>query len=246
MGKALSLAWAEKGRKPRRKVQSDSGLLLAGSGPRLPEGPSSRRNKRKETAITSKKSKSRTAEDSPPEGKISAEAEDLDGGSPRRKGHKRSNKDRQPDRGAEGADRTPRRSASELGLMDEKPEQLVRSASDLGIEWIGSHCPDGQPHHLIGIHNLDGGCLFKCTGCKKHQWLPTIMTEAANLDRMIDHFGAEAGYHKFLDKHREAKMMVAKLQNLWYARQRMGDDGEFMKLVVAVMEDKEYDKKEDI
>ncbi len=37
--------------------------------------------------------------------------------------------------------------------------------------------------------------------------------------------------------------MVAKLQDLWYAK-RMGlcDDGEFIKWVVSVIGDKEYDK----
>jgi len=61
---------------------------------------------------------------------------------------------------------------------------------------------------------------------------------------MIDYLGTTAGYCKFLDKHREAKVLVAKLQDLWYARQRISVNEQFLKLVISVMEDKEYDRVE--
>jgi len=127
---------------------------------------------------------------------------------------------------------------------NEKPKQLVRSASELRIEWIGSFCPDGQPHRLIGIHNLNGGSLLKCSNCKKHVWLPAVISDATKLDSMIDHLGNTDGYCKFLDSNQEVKVMIAKLQDLWYARQRIKDDEQFKNLVVSVMEDKEYDRKE--
>jgi len=61
---------------------------------------------------------------------------------------------------------------------------------------------------------------------------------------MIDHLGNTDGYCKFLDSNQEVKVMIAKLQDLWYARQRIKDDEQFKNLVVSVMEDKEYDRKE--
>ena len=79
----------------------------------------------------------------------------------------------------------------------------------------------------------------------KHIWLPTVITDATILDGMIDYLGPQAGYCKFLDKHQEAKVMVAKLQDLWYAKQRITDNDKFMSLVITVMENKEYDRKKD-
>ena len=38
--------------------------------------------------------------------------------------------------------------------------------------------------------------------------------------------------------------MVAKLQDLWYARRQMTNKDEFRELVISVMNEKEYDKKE--
>lgn len=200
-------------------------MLLANSRTGVSSSSPKRRNKRKEAATTVKKAKRGKAKDIKTKGKIGAIIEDSDGSTSRRKRYKQDDKDRKPDRGAEGEDKTPRRSASELA-----------------IEWIGDFCPDGRPHFLIGTHAMDGGSLLKCKNCKKHIWLPTVINDAAKLDRLIDHLGAAAGYCKFLDSHREAKITVAKLQDLWYARQRISDNEYFRKLVISVMENKEYDR----
>lgn len=203
-------------------------VLLVGSRPRLSQGPPSSRNKRKKTASTNKKAKGRAVEDITTESSPGAEVEAPHAdaaGRPKSKRHRRHDKGRKPDRGVEGNDRTPRRSASELG-----------------IEWITALCPDGQPHYLIANHTFDGGSLFKCSRCLKHIWLPTMLGGATELEQLIKHLGTQRAYCKFLDKHREAKVMVAKLQDLWYARQEIGDDGKFADLVIKIMEDKEYDR----
>lgn len=226
MDKALQMACSEtvctSKHSDRRRTKD---MLLAKGGSGVFESTPSRRNKRKETTTIKQKEKGRKAEAPTPKGKVSAKAKNSDGSSPKRGRPKLYDKDRQPDRGAEGADRTPRRSASELA-----------------IEWIGSYCPDGQPHFLIGKHNFDGGVILNCRGCGKNLWLPTNPSDAAKLDILIDRYGVTGGYRAYLDKHREAKCLVAKLQDLWYAEQRMEDNGEFMKLVISVMEDKEYDR----
>jgi len=221
MGNPLPLACS------KRRQPSE---LLDEGGARIPVRTSSRRNKRTKATATAKETKRRATEDTTPACSVSAEVEIPDGDTDRkskRRRHKADDKSRQSDTGAKGKDRTPRRSATELG-----------------IEWIGDFCPDGNPHVLIDIHRLDGGGLFKCSRCKKHLWLPMVLNEAAILDSLIDMYGARAGYGKYLDKHREAKVLVAKLQDLWYARQRITDNEEFMMLVITVMEDKEYDRKD--
>ena len=199
--------------------------LLGDGRPGVSGNTSLHRNKRKEAATTVQKAKRGKTKDTPTKGKTSTTIEDSDGGTSQRKGYRQSNKDRQPNRGAEGEDRT-----------------LRRSASELGIEWVGSYCPDEQPHYFIASFNLDGGNFFKCKRCLKYIWLPASITEATILGRLIDHIGTTNGYHKYLDKHQGVKVMVAKLQDLWYARQKISDDEEFVKLVTSVMEDKEYDR----
>lgn len=190
---------------------------------------SNSRNKRKKRAKPDQEAKVRTAEDITAESQIGAEAQNPDGDTarrPKRGRHKGYDKGRKPDNGAKGEDRA-----------------LRRSASELGIEWIGSFCPDGQPHFLIGRHSFDGGTIFNCSLCHKNIWLPTYITDAAELDQLIDVYGAQKGYCKFLDKHREAKVMMAKLQDLQRAQQDIKHD-EFVLLVIKTMEDKEYDKLE--
>lgn len=191
----------------------------------IPSRSSIRRNKRKKATSTIRGAKGGKIKDSKKKGKIGAGAKDFNGGSSRRGRHKQDDKDRQPDRGVKGEDCTVRRSASELG-----------------IEWIGDFCPDGKPHFLIGTYSLDGGSILKCKNCLKHLWLPNTITEAAILDRLIDNLGTTQGYCKYLDKHKEVKVMIAKLQDLWYAKKNVSNNKEFKKLVISVMEDKEYDR----
>lgn len=118
----------------------------------------------------------------------------------------------------------------------------VKSANALGIEWIGDYCQDGSPHFIVNIFNYSKGTVFKCINCLRHVWLPIWIQDAAILDSLIDKYGAQAGYLIFLDKNREAKVMMAKLQDLEKARHSATDDREFMKLVVSVMEAKDYDR----
>lgn len=202
-------------------------LLLATGGSGLFSSTPISRDKREEAITTNKRTKGSKTKAATPKSKISPKAEDFDGGSTRRKRHRRSNKDRQPDRGAKGADSTPRWSASELG-----------------IEWPGSYCPDGKPHTFVESYQLDGGALFRCSGCKRHKWLPYSFEAARDFDNLVDSLKVNKAYHKLLDSNRTAKVMIAKLQYLWYARQDISDDRIFTKLIISVMNEKEYDRKE--
>jgi len=216
--------------KMARTKRARQDMLLADSRARLPVYSPTGRNKRKEAASTVKKAKGRKAKDSAAESQIGAKVEGIDGnttGGARRSRYSQDDKDRQSDRGVEGEDKVGRRSASELG-----------------IEWIGSFCPDGQPHFLIGTHIFNAGSILKCRGCLKQVWLPIAITEAATLGELIGRFGTTGGYCRYLDKFPEVRMLMAKLQDLWYARQKISDDKQFMRLVTSTMEDKGYDRKE--
>jgi len=232
MGKELEMAWSKETKQSIRRESKPSSMLLARSRSRVSTTASSRGNKRKKTTTANSKGKDREVKDIKTKSKISPETENTDGDTirkPKRGRPRRDNKDRKPDRRIEGKNSNGRRSASELG-----------------IEWIGSYCPDGRPHHLVGIHNLYGGSLFKCSNCSKHVWLPICIRDAAQLDSLIDSYGTTTGYRKYLDTNRDAKVLVAKLQDLWYLRQQTdSDDKEFAGVVVKIMEDKEYDKKEE-
>jgi len=212
---------------PMARSEEHRPVLLDAGGTSISSLTSSTRDKRKKMSTAKQKEKGRKAKAPTPKGKARAKAKDIDGSTTKRRRPSLHDKDRKPDRRVEGADKAPRRCASELG-----------------IEWIGSYCPDGQPHYLIGRNNFNGGAILICARCKKSIWLPILINEAAILDSMIDRLGASQGYCKYLDKNREAKMLVAKLQDLWRAKQRMEDNKDFVKLIISVMEDKEYDKKE--
>jgi hypothetical protein len=224
MGKEFQMA-RSKATSNRRRTKAE---LLAEGRARVPRSTSNRRNKRAKRTKADKGPEVRAIEDTEAEGKISPEAQDSDGDSvqrPKRGRYKASDKDRKSDTGVKGEDRVPRRSASELG-----------------IEWIGDYCPDGRPHYLVDKHTFDGGSLFKCNNCSKHVWLPTYIKDARELELLINLYGANTGYCKFLDKNRNAKIIVAKLQYLWYERRRVSNDDEFRELVLSIMEEKDYDR----
>ncbi len=229
MGKEFSMACSEDNTNRNQE-------LLDGIRTGVYKDTSSGRNKRKEEITTIRKGKGRKIKDTKTKSKISTKAEDTNGGSARLTRHRYGGKDRKSDRGVKGKDKAIRRNTTKLA---------VKNAKELGIEWIGSYCPDGKPHVLIGTHDLYGGSLFKCNNCKKHVWLPIYIKDAAKLDSLIDYFGATAGYCKYLDSNRDAKMLVAKLQDLWNMRSESKMSNiEFARIVVRVMEDKEYDRKD--
>lgn len=219
MGKELQMARSKRGR---------PSVLLVGSRPRLPVYSSARRNKGKKAASTIKEGKRGKVKDSSAASKIGTEVEgpygdSLEGAEFR--GYEQDDKDRKSNRGIEGERQVSRRSASELG-----------------IEWIGSYCPDKQPHFLISYSVENIGSLFKCRNCLKQIWLPSSIGQSVILETLIGRFGPEKGYRLYLDENPEARMLVAKLQDLWYARRKITNDEQFAKLVISVMDNKEYDR----
>ena len=218
MGEAIQMACSEiLGRR----------MLLATGREGIRNLTPTNRDQREEKIRTNKRTKGSKAQNPTTAGEVGAEAKDTNGGAANRIRPGRGNKDRGKDRRAEGTDKSARRSARELG-----------------IEWIGGLCPNGEPHYLIDSFRLDGGSIFRCKRCSKHTWLPAGTEDARKFSLLISKYGVRKGYCEMLDEHRPAKVMVAKLQELWKAKRYMVDKEQFLNLVLAVMSDKEYDKKE--
>lgn len=214
--------------KGSRKSRRASSELLDEAGSGVSGRASERGNKRSPPVKANKGTKGRAIEDTKAAGSVGAKAKVSDGDTTRgtkQIRHRSDDKGRKPNTGAERKDSNSRRSAKELG-----------------IEWIGDYCPDGRPHFLIATHAFDGGSLFKCSNCLKHVWLPTYTKDAAEFDIWCDNYGAQTAYCKLLDKNPSARMMVIKLQDLWYSSKNASDLVEFAKLVVDTMEDKDYDR----
>jgi len=202
-------------------------MLLATGRDRISRHTPCSGDEREEAAASLQGAKGSKIKDPKAAGKAGAKAKDSNGGSARRQRPRCNDKDRKSDRRPKGKDKA-----------------LGRSASELGIEWNGSYCPDGHPHFFVDVSKVYEGALFKCGQCQQHKWLPVTTDGARALSLLMGKYGTAGGYRVYLDSNRPAKVLMAKLQDLWYARQRITDDGQFTALVIAVMADKEYDKKE--
>lgn len=128
---------------------------------------------------------------------------------------------------------------------ERKNKRIWRSAEELGIEHPGSYCDDNkiQPHYWMEIENIEHGVLFKCKLCYKYLWNPLSYTESIVLGKYTRKYGLTSGYRKYLDNHRPAKIMIAKMQDLARLEKYEPDKMKFAKLAAKIMSDKEYDKK---
>ena len=209
MGKELSVARSEDAR---------WSVLLAITGAGGAITTSSYRNTgQAKTTITKGKARGK-AKGTAPKGKAGSNPKGTNAGTSKHKGHRQGHKGRKPDGRTEGTASQPRWSAKELG-----------------IEWPGSYCPSGEPHHLVEVERHGTGSLFRCIKCLKHKWLPFDYADLLVVSRLVHQYGLEDGYRAYLDKHSYAKMLIAKLQYLWYARQASTDNLEFARLADRVL-----------
>lgn len=219
MGKKIKMA---------RSEEEGQSVLLAVSGDGERISTSRGGNKRKEEISTAKASKRRKVQDTKTTSKISSENKGTDA-RPRQEGCRRSHKNRKQNRRYEGEDRVPRRSASELE-----------------IKHPGSYCDDNQlhPHYWYEADQIDGGILFRCIYCHDYLWLPLTTSGVERLHYLISKYGKDEGYCRYLDYHRQAKLVVAKMQHLRELSKDMTDHREFARLASEILDDKEYDRYE--
>ena len=219
MGKELSMA---------REEEEGQPVLLASPGVGELITTSYRGDQRTQKPNPSKRSKGGKAEDIKAKGKGSSKAEGANA-RPRRQRHRRDNKNRKQDRGDEGEYKSARRSAQELGIV-----------------YPGSYCDDAEvvPHYWVGDSIVGKGSLFQCRLCRRYLWLPLSTFDAMNLSTLLRKYGISEGYCRYLNRHRPAKLIMAKLQDLRRLEMEITDKREFARLTDKILSDKEYDGKE--
>ena len=219
MGKELPLA------RPEEEGQS---VLLASSGSGEPVTTSSIRNKRTQGHKHPRGDERGETKSFKAESKGSRKAERTNASASTKAGRRRDNKDRKSDRGDEGKDKSSRRSAQKLGIVHP-----------------GSYCDKSEivPHHWIEVENILDGSLFRCRLCLRHLWLPRIESDAKQLSALVEQHGRNEGYCQFLNQHRPAKMLMAKLQDLRRLEAETADKREFARMADKILSDREYDRK---
>jgi len=220
MGKELPLA--------RKEVEGRPELLAVTSNGE-PITTAYNGNEGKKKLSPHKGSYRRKAENTETKGKGGSKAERANAGSLEKKGRGRDNKDRESDRGDEGEDKPARRSAQELGIVHP-----------------GSYCDELEtvPHHWVGVDKPAEGVLFQCKFCLDYLWLPVHWTAIDRLSEMTKRLGKVEGYCHFLDRHRAAKILMAKLQDLRRLEKETVDKREFARIADRILSEKDYDRND--
>ena len=219
MGEELQMAREEEEGQPMLLVRTSNGEAIT---------TASNGNKRPKTPRTYRSRKSRKVKDTETESEDSSEVEGTDVSSIRAARRRRSDKDREQGRADEGEDDTSRRSAQELGIV-----------------FPSSYCDDADivPHFWKEVDKPHGGSLYQCKLCRRHLWLPSGFTDAMMLKKCIDKFGLQEGYCRYLNRHRQAKMLVAKMQDLRKLEVEVSDKRKFARLADKILSDMEYDRR---
>ncbi len=220
MGKEFPLA--------RKEEEGQSVLLVrTSSGERITAA--SIRDKRAKISSGSRGCKVRKAKDTKTKSKGSIKTEGANASPSKEDRRGRGNQDRKSDRGDEGEDRL-----------------IGRSAQKLGIVHPSSYCDELEtvPHYWVAKEHIAKGVLFQCKLCHKHLWLHSQPHDAAMLNSLIKHYGKDEGYCRFLNRHRPAKILMAKLQDLRRLEKEIEDKREFARIADRILSEKEYDKKE--
>ncbi len=221
MGEELSLAREEEEGRPML-------LAITGSGESI--HASYRRDPWTQEPTPSKASSGGETKDTETKSKGSSKTQRANARRPGRpKGYRRDNKNRKSDRGDEGEDSRPGRTAQELGIIH--PSSYC---DELGT----------VPHYWIENDKVAGGSLYQCKFCRRHLWLPLDYINAQRLGSLLNRYGKDEGYCLYLNLHRVAKVLMAKLQGLRRLEIKTTDKREFARLADKILSDKEYDRKE--
>ena len=217
MGEELPLA---------REEEEGQPVLLAITGSGESIYTSCNRNKRAKKSTSAKVSSRGKVKDTETKGESSSKTKGADA-RPKPKGYRRDNQDRKSDRGDEGKDKFARRGASELG-----------------ITFPSSYCDENFliPHYWVEVDKVTNGSLLQCILCRRHLWLPTWHTDANRLGELIRQYGKDEGYCRYLNRHRSAKILMAKLQDLRRLEAEIVDKMEFGRIADKILSDKNYDK----
>ncbi len=220
MGKELPLA---------REEEEGQSVLLASSGIGEFGKSSTNRDKGKKESSAIKGSKGGKVKDTKAKSKGSIKAEGANAITSKRQRRRRGNQDRKQGGGDEGEYRKVRRSSQELG-----------------VTFPGSYCDDAKitPHYWLESGKVEKGSLFQCKFCHRYLWLPLSTYDANVLGKLMRTHGSTEGYCQYLNRHRPAKLLMAKLQDLRRLEMEITDKMEFARLADRILSDKDYDRKE--
>ncbi len=219
MGKEFQMA---------REEEEGQSVLLASSGDGESISASSIRDQGEEEYDAARRDEDGEVKDTASESKGSSKVTGADTSPSRTKRRRRDNQDRKQDRRNEGEHKSVRRCAKELGIV-----------------YPGSYCDETKttPHHWIEKEKVHGGSLYQCKHCHNYLWLPLFHMDSYRLGELIRRFGKDKGYCNYLDEHRPAKILMAKLLNLRELESTMDNPREFAKIVDEILSDREYDKE---
>jgi len=110
----------------------------------------------------------------------------------------------------------------------------------------GSYCDELEtvPHYWLEVDKTAGGSLFQCRFCYEYLWLPLDISSIVRLSNLMKKYGRDRGYCHYLNGHRPAKLLIAKLQDLRRLENEIEDKREFARIADKILSDKEYDRKE--
>jgi len=218
MGKELQMAREENEGRP---------MLLAISSTGKPLTTSYRRNPRQKATGPFPRPARRKAKGTQTKSKDSSNLKGADASPTRPARRGRGDKDREQGGSHEG----------ENGIVR-------RSAQDLGIVFPGSYCDEAEltPHYWSEADRPYGGSLLQCKLCRRHLWLPLSFMDAYTMQKLIEKHGGTDGYCRYLNRHRPAKMLMAKMLDLRRLETEVSDKREFARLTDKILSDKEYDK----
>lgn len=220
MGKEFPLA---------RQEEEGRSVLLASTSSGESLTAASYRNERAEKTTPSEVSNGGTVEDTKAKSQDSSKAERTHASSSKHQRRRQHHKNRKSGSRDEGT---------------HKPAR--RSAKDLGIVYPGSYCNSDKatPHYWTDTDTVDGGVLFQCKFCRIYLWLPLCYEDFVRLCNLIVTQGKDEGYCEYLDKHRTAKVLIAKLQDLGKLSTGEVNSREFARLADNILGDREYDRGE--
>ncbi len=144
------------------------------------------------------------------------------------------------DRGRKPRRRPGNKSGRKAGGVERANKSSGRSAEELGIEWPDVRCEvsSTKAHFWVARDCIEHGTVFECKYCHRFIWLPDYYGEAIELAHSIGRHGHTAAYQAMLAKHPVVLKLLSKIQDLHYLRGLPQE--QFLKVVVAVMTDREY------
>ena len=219
MGKELPMARKKRAGRNVLLVRTSNGLLVPAS---------TSGKKRKEEASTSKRKAIKPPISAAQAGKSSPEAKTPSNDTYKAERHRRSDK------------------AGKSAGDDEGRDSSFRWRSkELGVSWPEDRCWESPTHaHWFTEGSKIGkGSIWVCKYCLRAKWMPAGWTATDRFADAIRKYGIDEAYRRWIDRQPVIVKLLRKLEDLRLLKKAVPVE-EYMKIVAAVMADKEYPYEE--